>query len=115
MVLSGLLRLTLRSVCGLCGSRDRITEPLFACTPPSPSAPLTQGFLAACGNGTVRLYEKSTDPKEVYKRAKRFKIADEVQNVVSLAVSPSEDSLVCAVASGQTYTLSLANSDIVKV
>jgi hypothetical protein len=77
--------------------------------------PTQQGFIAACGNGTVRLFEKSSDPKEVYKRAKRFKIADEVQNVVSLAVSPSEDSLVCTVASGQSYTLSLANSDIVKV
>ena len=77
--------------------------------------PTTKGFIAGCANGTVRVFEKAADPKEMFKRSKRFKIADEISNVTALAVSPSEDSLVCTLASGQAYTLSLANTDLGKV
>ena len=63
----------------------------------------------------MRVFEKSGDPKDLFKRSKRFRIADEVSNITGVAVSPSEDSLACCLASGQAYTLSLGSTDLVKV
>ncbi len=74
-----------------------------------------QGFIAGTGDATIRLYERTADPKEVYKRTKRYSIADVASCISELALSPSEDVLICTTDSGQAFTLSLSNSEMLMV
>lgn len=79
-----------------------------------PRVPQGGAFLAGCANGTLRLYEKTPDVREVYKRPKRFRVTGEDAGICCIALSPSEDNLVCGLSSGQAYLLGLHNSDLMK-
>lgn len=89
-----------------------------------------KGFIVACGDATVRVYERSSDAREMFKRTRRYKIVgDDAQSpsaggagagvpsgcgVCELALTPSEDVLLCSLDNGQAYTLSLSNSELLK-
>ena len=74
----------------------------------------SKGFVCGCTEGIVRIFEQSDESRDYYKMTKTFKIQDTTSRVLSLAVSPSEDSLACSLANHQIYVLNLANSDILK-
>ena len=63
--------------------------------------------------GVIYVFEKSED-KDYYKRVKAFKIENNAVKIKNLAVSPSEEQLVCTLANNQVYVLTLSNTDILK-
>ncbi|EQC33951.1 hypothetical protein SDRG_08631 [Saprolegnia diclina VS20] len=74
----------------------------------------TKGFVGGGAGGVIRIYEKSDDVREQYKRTKSFTIDGSSQIVQNLAISPSEDMLVCSLESNQLYMLTLSSTDILK-
>lgn len=67
-------------------------------------------------NGTVHLFERSEEGREMYRRTKTFKIQQHpTARVINIAVSPTEESLVCSLDSSQFMMLSLSGSDLMKV
>eukprot|EP00033_Pygsuia_biforma_P003159 GCRY01003467.1.p1 GENE.GCRY01003467.1~~GCRY01003467.1.p1 ORF type:complete len:1179 (+),score=364.32 GCRY01003467.1:161-3697(+) len=75
--------------------------------------PYTKGFICGGDNGIVGLYEK-TDDKDYYTRAKVFHIPDNDCKVTSVCVTPMEESLACALANNQLFSLPIVNTDILK-
>ena len=75
--------------------------------------PYSKGFICGGSNGVLTIYDKSDD-KQMYKLGKTFQIEGEGVPICSLALSPSEETLICAVADNQIYQLGLSNSDILK-
>lgn len=73
----------------------------------------TKGFICGGGKGTVTIYEK-TDEKEMFKRTKKFAIKDTTARIRCMALSPSEESLICTLDDNQMYVLDMANADILK-
>eukprot|EP00744_Colponema_vietnamica_P001225 GILI01002055.1.p1 GENE.GILI01002055.1~~GILI01002055.1.p1 ORF type:complete len:1251 (-),score=376.19 GILI01002055.1:222-3974(-) len=75
----------------------------------------SKGFICGCDDGVLHLYERSDDPREVYKWSKTFKIDGQLSTKVkNMAVSPSEDFLASTLDNNQMYVLGLSNSDIMK-
>jgi len=75
----------------------------------------SKGFLAGCSEGTLRLYSlHSEDRGGVYKCDTAFHIKSNSSRIVSLAISPSEDNVLCGTENAQLFTLCLSNSDIMK-
>jgi len=62
-----------------------------------------QGFVCGADGGVIYVFEKSED-KDYYKRAKSFKIENNAVKIKNLAVSPSEEQLVCTLANSQACT-----------
>ena len=62
----------------------------------------------------MRIYERSDDIREYYKCSKTFNIENNRSAIMQLAVSPSEDSLVCSTENFQLYNFALSNTDILK-
>ena len=84
----------------------------------------TKGFICAGEGGKVHMYEK-TDDKEMFKRVKTFAVPVDGEEgfggssappsrVRSITLSPSEETLVCALENNQMYTVDLADCDILK-
>jgi WD40 repeat protein len=73
--------------------------------------PYSKGFIYGGSNGSVIAYEKSDD-KEYYKKVKEMRLKEENSKVSHIAMSPSEDSLLCTLETNQIYTVSLSNADI---
>lgn len=73
----------------------------------------SKGFVCGADGGVVYVFEKSED-KEYYKRVKSFRIENNAVPIKNLAVSPSEEQLVCTLANSQVYVLTLSNTDILK-
>jgi len=75
----------------------------------------SKGFVTGGDDSSIRVYEKSDDPKEVFRKAKEIKL-DNGSNVCvrNLAVSPSEESLAVSTSTAQLYQLSLLSSDLLK-
>jgi len=73
----------------------------------------SKGFVCGADGGMIYVFERSED-KEYYKRAKSFKIESNAVKIKNLAVSPSEEQLVCTLANCQAYVLPLSNTDILK-
>ncbi|CAK4695392.1 unnamed protein product [Aphanomyces euteiches] len=74
----------------------------------------SKGFLCGGSGGVVRIYEKSDDSREHYKRTKTFTIDGNPQCILNLALSPSEDTLICSLENNQLYMLTLSSTDILK-
>merc|ERR1719331_2683091 len=62
----------------------------------------------------IRIFEKSDDPKEMFKKTKEFKVDSQPVTVRSMAMSPTEEILACTTSSAQLYQLSLLGSDLLK-
>ena len=102
------------------------TDSSFIGGPPQITAIVaySKGFACASGPGLVYLFEK-TDDKEFFKKAREIKIPQdpnssdpskaESQIIGCLAVSPSEENLVCSTNINQLYTITLSSADLSKV
>ena len=75
--------------------------------------PYSKGFACGADGGVVYVFEKSDD-KEFYKKAKAFRIENNAVRIRTLAVSPSEEQLVCTLANSQVYAFALSNTDILR-
>lgn len=88
-------------------------------------AAFSKGFVCSGGAGVVHLFEKSDD-KEGYKKSREIKVPVDSQcpdpqsaianQVISmLAVSPSEETLVCSTKANQLYSITMSSADLGKV
>lgn len=85
--------------------------------------PYSKGFACSAGLGTVHLYEK-TDDRDYYRKVRIVKVpADphstdptdaESQIILSLTVSPSEETLVAATDRSQLYSIALSSAELSK-
>jgi WD40 repeat protein len=85
--------------------------------------PYSKGFIASCGKGRAFLYEK-TDDKEQYRKAREIIIPpdqasndpskSEEQIVLSMCISPSEETLLAVTNWQQIYQLVFSNIDVGK-
>mmetsp|Transcript_2588 Transcript_2588/g.4777 ORF Transcript_2588/g.4777 Transcript_2588/m.4777 type:complete len:1201 (+) Transcript_2588:52-3654(+) len=92
--------------------------------PTSPSEPrsatcaisFSKGFVIGGDDGYIRVYEKSDDPKEVYRNTKSIQIEGAAvgAGVRNLALSPSEELLAVSTSTAQLYQLSLLGQDLLK-
>ncbi|CAH1775033.1 unnamed protein product [Owenia fusiformis] len=83
----------------------------------------SKGFACSCGLGTVHMFEK-TDDKDFFKKTREIKVPadpnsadpqkNEQQQIFSLAVSPSEENLVCTTEVQQLYGITLSSADLGK-
>lgn len=83
-------------------------------TPISSLCSYSKGFLCGCEDGTLQIYERSDDLREYYRCTKTFRIQNCTSNIGNMAVSPTEDNLICTIESNQMYLLNLVNTDILK-
>ncbi|KAK1931919.1 Cilia- and flagella-associated protein 57 [Phytophthora citrophthora] len=76
----------------------------------------SKGFVCGGSGGCVRIYDRSDDggSREYYKKAKTFRIEGDASTIKDLAISPSEDLLVCSLENNQLYALTLSSTDILK-
>ena len=75
--------------------------------------PYSKGFIVGCDQGMLSLYEKTED-KEFYRLVKSFTIEGHANKIVSLAVQPSEETLLSSLDSSQLFSLVLSNVEIMK-
>ena len=77
-------------------------------------AALNNGFACGTGAGNLLVYE-ATEDDELYKQAQEVPvpsdIANTTQSIHCIAVSPSEDTLICTTKEGQIYSHHLAASE----
>ena len=72
-----------------------------------------KGFICGGDHGVLSIFERSEE-KEMYKRTKSFSIENHSVRIKNLALSPSEENLICTLEDNQMYVLGLSNSDILK-
>eukprot|EP00933_Yihiella_yeosuensis_P068974 TRINITY_DN7503_c8_g1_i1.p1 TRINITY_DN7503_c8_g1~~TRINITY_DN7503_c8_g1_i1.p1 ORF type:complete len:1191 (-),score=308.81 TRINITY_DN7503_c8_g1_i1:162-3734(-) len=75
--------------------------------------PFSKGFVTGGEDGYIRVFEKSDDPKEVYRNTKSIELEGGA-GVRSLALSPSEELLAVSTSTAQLYQLSLLGQDLLK-
>ena len=73
----------------------------------------SKGFVCGSDGGVVHVFEKAEE-KEYYRRVKSFRIEGHAVKILNMAVSPSEEQLVCTLGDSQVYVLTLSNVDILK-
>ena len=91
----------------------------------------SRGFICSGGSGTLHLFEK-TDDRYVYKKTRSVsvwvdpssqladstavvpsgEVATPVQDILSLTLSPSEETVVCSTSTQQLYHLTLSAADL---
>ncbi|KAJ0409573.1 hypothetical protein ATCC90586_010084 [Pythium insidiosum] len=74
----------------------------------------SKGFVCGGSGGIVRIYDRSDDGREFYKKAKTFSVEGNSSTIANIAISPTEDSLVCSLDNNQLYVLTLSSTDILK-
>ncbi|CAE7596826.1 CFAP57 [Symbiodinium natans] len=74
----------------------------------------SKGFVIGGDDGCIRVYEKSDEPKEVYRTTKTLQVEGGAGAVRSLALSPSEELLAVTTSTSQLYQLSLLGQDLLK-
>mmetsp|Transcript_9007 Transcript_9007/g.25093 ORF Transcript_9007/g.25093 Transcript_9007/m.25093 type:complete len:1245 (-) Transcript_9007:111-3845(-) len=100
---------------------------VLPCSPGEPRsllcvAPFSRGFVAGGESGTVRVYERLDDAKEMFRRTKEVRLDGGAASpvgpgagaVTALAVSPQEETLAIATSTSQLLQLSLSPSDLLK-
>mmetsp|Transcript_155 Transcript_155/g.483 ORF Transcript_155/g.483 Transcript_155/m.483 type:complete len:1201 (-) Transcript_155:691-4293(-) len=73
----------------------------------------SKGFVAGSEDGVISIYEKTED-RELYKKARAFRIENNAVKVRHMSVSPAEEALVCALENNQLFQFALINADIMK-
>ncbi|RKP18083.1 WD40 repeat-like protein, partial [Rozella allomycis CSF55] len=71
----------------------------------------SKGFAYGTSHGIIGLFERTED-KELYRKSREFKLKEDNVKITSLALSPSEDNLICGLETNQMYAISLSNVDI---
>lgn len=74
----------------------------------------SKGFVIGGDDGCIRVYEKSDEPKEVYRNTKTLQVEGGACAVRSLALSPSEELLALTTSTSQLYQLSLLGQDLLQ-
>ncbi|KAF1332535.1 Wd domain-containing protein, partial [Globisporangium splendens] len=74
----------------------------------------SKGFVCGGSGGIVRIYDRSDDGREYYKKSKTFSVEGNTSTIKDIAISPTEDSLVCSMENNQLYVLTLSSTDILK-
>ncbi|TMW63634.1 hypothetical protein Poli38472_002575 [Pythium oligandrum] len=74
----------------------------------------SKGFVCGGSGGTVRIYDRNDDGREYYKKSKTFSVEGNSSTITNIAISPTEDSLVCSLENNQLYVLTLSSTDILK-
>ena len=77
--------------------------------------PFSKGFVCGTNNGNIFVYERSEDPKELFKKIKDFTLTDDRSSIVNLALSPNEDNLLCSTEINQIYFTGFGSTEIIKV
>ncbi|XP_063283718.1 cilia- and flagella-associated protein 57-like [Pelobates fuscus] len=85
--------------------------------------PYSKGFLCSAGPGKVCMFEKVED-KELYKRSHDIRIPQdehssdpsqsELQEVLHMCLSPSEETVLVSTSKSQIYTIALSSAEIGK-
>eukprot|EP00940_MAST-03C_sp_MAST-3C-sp2_P002604 g2604.t1 len=78
----------------------------------------SKGFVAGCTEGMLRVYFSKEENQIVkYECGSKFQITPSAHasRVVSLALSASEDNLICGTEASQLVVLSMSNSELLKV
>uniref|UniRef100_A0A4W5P762 Cilia and flagella associated protein 57 n=1 Tax=Hucho hucho TaxID=62062 RepID=A0A4W5P762_9TELE len=83
----------------------------------------SKGFACSAGPGTVCLFER-TDDKDNYRKTREIRIPPdqcshepshaEQQQIVSLVISPSEETVVTSTDRGQLYSITLSSAEMSK-
>ena len=90
---------------------------------------VSKGFMIGCAGGSVAIYERAEEivttgaqaltvansgvqSKELYKKSKEFNLTDSSAKIMCIAVSPSEDTIVCSTDNCQLYSTQLSTSAI---
>ena len=76
-------------------------------------AAVSKGFLVGTDGGELHVYESSEDAREFYRRSHTFRLEGDASAILSMALSPSEDSMICATGSHQLMQFTLSSTDIV--
>lgn len=85
--------------------------------------PYSKGFVVSCGRGRAFLYERQED-KEYFRKIRELRIPPDVnsadpskseeQSVLSMCMSPSEETLLAVTNWQQIYQISFSNVDVSK-
>lgn len=87
----------------------------------------SKGFICSGGSGTLHLFDKIGDDKSTYKKTKTVTISADpnslltsnaqvtTHNILSLALSSSEENVICATSSQQLYNLAVSTAELGKV
>ena len=73
----------------------------------------SKGLVTGSDDGSIAIYEK-TDEKDLYKRSKVFAIDSNAVKIRHLALSHTEEQLICATENNQLFSFALSNADIMK-
>ena len=75
-----------------------------------------QGFLVGSDSGTLFLFEREGEGvARTYRKTKTLAVEGQAVKIRNLAVSPSEDTLLCTLENNQMYSLNLTNTEVMKV
>lgn len=97
-------------------SSDYITKAEIKCI-----VPFSRGILVAAGLNKVYMFDRVDDNREYFRRNREILLpndpADKADNerVVSMSLSPSEETLIALTDHQQIYQLSFSGIDITKV
>ncbi|KND04574.1 uncharacterized protein SPPG_00295 [Spizellomyces punctatus DAOM BR117] len=90
----------------------------------------SKGFICGGSNGSIAIYDKSDEAgssavaqqsgqsqlsqsnKELYRKVKELTLQDENAKITSMAISPSEDNLVCTTETNQMFAIMLAGTEM---
>jgi len=96
---------------------------VLECSPGEPKSAtcavaFSKGFVTGGDDGLIRVFEKSEEGKEAFRRTKTIRIdginGSPTPAVRSLALSPSEENLAVTTSNAQLYQLSLLGQDLLK-
>jgi len=75
-----------------------------------------QGFMVGSDGGTLFLFERDGEgAARTYRKTKTLAIQGQPVKIRNLAVSPTEDTLLCTLENNQMYSLNLTNAELMKV
>jgi len=75
-----------------------------------------QGFMVGSDGGTLFLFERDGEgAARTYRKTKTLAIQGQPVKIRNLAVSPTEDTMLCTLENNQMYSLNLTNTELMKV
>ena len=74
-----------------------------------------QGFMVGSDGGTLFLFERDGEgAARTYRKTKTLALQGQPVKIRNLAVSPTEDTLLCTLENNQMYSLNLTNTELMK-
>ncbi|KAK9830297.1 hypothetical protein WJX72_010857 [[Myrmecia] bisecta] len=71
------------------------------------------GFVVGAEGGVLTLFDKESDER-LYRKSKQFSVEGQPHKIRNMALSPTEESLLCTLDNNQMYSLSMSNTEIMK-